>query len=68
MSSLLQAIINENKRLSRLNKALEKKLSVAIEGLEVLVSDGDILGIPQKTLNEINLLDKELPQDNNTNN
>ena len=50
-------------RLKRENTSLYKKLSVAIEGLEVLLSDGNINGIPQKTLEEIKSYDQELPQD-----
>ena len=51
------------KKLEKEKKVLEDKLSIAIEGLEVLKSDGNIIGIPQKTLDEIKLQDEELPQD-----
>ena len=53
------------KKLEKEKKALEDKLSIAIEGLEVLLCDGNINGIPQKTLEAIKSLE-ELPQDTNT--
>ena len=63
--SVIESLTSECERLHKENKVLKDKLSVAIEGLKVLVSDGDILGIPQKTLNEIYSLDESLPQNNN---
>ena len=45
---------------------LKAKLSVATEGLEVLLSDGNMNGIPQKTLEAMKSYDEELPQDTNT--
>ena len=54
------------KRLEKENKVLDAKLSVAIEGLEVLLSDGNMDGIPQKTIEEINSYNQDLPQDTNT--
>ena len=53
------------KKLEEEKKALEEQLSIAIEGLEVLFSSGNINGIPQKTLEAIKSLE-ELPQDTNT--
>ena len=41
------------KKLEKEKKVLEDKLSVAIEGLEVLLCDGNMNGIPQKTLEAI---------------
>ena len=41
---------------------LDKKLSIAITGLKVIISDGsDSLGVAQKTLEEIEKI--ELPQE-----
>ena len=51
-----------NKKLKKEKKVLEDKLSIAIEGLEVLLCDGNINGIPQKTLEAIKSFE-ELPQD-----
>ena len=65
MSDLFESMASEILRLKRENTSLSKKLSVAIEGLEVLLSDGNINGIPQKTLEEIKHLE-ELPQGTNT--
>ena len=48
------------------NVVLKAKLSVATEGLEVLLSDGNMNGIPQKTLEPMKSYDEELPQDTNT--
>lgn len=62
--TLLESLIEENKRLSKANKLLSDKLSVAIEGLEVLFSAGNIAGIPLKTLEAIKSYDKDLPQKN----
>ena len=66
MTDLFESMASEILRLKRENTSLSKKLSVAIEGLEVLLSDGNINGIPQKTLEEIKSYDKELPQNANT--
>ncbi len=65
MSELFEALINENKKLITCNKVLRQKLSIAVEGLKVLFSDGDINGIPRKTLEAIEDCNEELPQDNN---
>ena len=65
MSEILQTLVLEIERLKKENNILSTKLSIAIEGLEVLKSDGNINGIPQKTLDEIFLQDQELPQDTN---
>ena len=62
MSELLESLIEENKRLKGEISELSEKLSIAIEGLEALASDGNILGIPQKTLDEIKS-NSDLPQD-----
>ena len=67
MSDILESLALEVAKLKKENKVLSTKLSIAIAGLEVLKSDGNINGIPQKTLEEIFLQDKELPQDTNTN-
>ena len=67
MSDILESLALEVAKLKKENNVLSTKLSIAIAGLEVLKSDGNINGIPQKTLEEIFLQDKELPQDTNTN-
>ena len=67
MSEVLKTLVLEIEKLKKENNILSTKLSIAIEGLEVLKSDGNINGIPQKTLDEIFLQDQELPQDPNTN-
>jgi len=67
MSDLYQSLLVEIERLKAENGVLNKKLSVAIEGLEVLLFDGNIAGIPQKTLEAIKSYDKDLPQDDNLN-
>ena len=63
MSDLFESMANEIMKLKKENSLLSKKLSIAIEGFEVLKSDGNILGIPQKTLDEIKSYDQKLPQD-----
>ena len=65
MSDILESLALEVAKLKKENNVLSTKLSIAIEGLEVLKSDGNINGIPQKTLDEIFLQDQELPQDTN---
>ncbi len=62
---IIKSLSDECERLQKENRLLRDKLSVAIEGLEVLFSDGNINGIPQKTLEEIKHLE-ELPQGTNT--
>ena len=65
MSEVLKTLVLEIEKLKKENNILSTKLSIAIEGLEVLKSDGNINSIPQKTLDEIFLQDQELPQDTN---
>ena len=65
MSEVLKTLVLEIEKLKKENIILSTKLSIAIEGLEVLKSDGNINSIPQKTLDEIFLQDQELPQDTN---
>ena len=60
------AIVKQCEKLTKENKKLNQKLSVALQGLKALESDGNFLGIPQKTLKEINSYDEELPQNANT--
>ena len=50
MSDILESLALEVAKLKKENNVLSTKLSIAIEGLEVLKSDGNINGIPQKTL------------------
>ena len=59
-------LARECERLTKENKILNQKLSVALQGLKALESDGNFLRIPQKTLEEIKSNDKELPQNANT--
>ena len=63
MSEILQTLALEIEKLKKENNILSTKLSIAIEGLEVLKSDGNINSIPQKTLDEIFLQDQDLPQE-----
>ena len=65
LTSVIKGLTSECEKLHKENKLLNDKLSIAIEGLEVLFSDGNINGIPQKTLEAIKSLE-ELPQDTNT--
>ena len=65
LTSVIKGLTAECEKLHKENKLLNDKLSIAIEGLEVLFSDGNINGIPQKTLEAIKSLE-ELPQDTNT--
>ena len=41
---------------------IEKKLSIAITGLKVIVSDGNSLGVAQKTLEEIEKIELQQEQ------
>ena len=68
MNELLESLINENKKLSKANEKLSKKLSIAKQGLEALLYNGDIGSISEKTLAEIKSLEEpseDLPQENN---
>ena len=40
--SILESLINENKRLAKANKLLSKQISIAKQGLEALLYNGDI--------------------------
>ena len=64
--SAMEGLVAECERLKKENKSLKLKLSVAIEGLEVLLCDGNMNGIPQKTLEAISSYDKNLPQNVST--
>jgi len=68
MTDILESLVLEINTLKKQNNVISKKLSVAIEGLEVLLSDGNINGIPQKTLEEIKSFDKDLPQEDKSSN
>ena len=65
-TSVFMALVKQSEFLAKENSILNKKLSVALQGLKALESDGNFLGIPQKTLKEIESYDKELPQNTNT--
>ena len=58
----IEILRNEVFKLSAMNHELQDKLSIAIEGLKALISDGIQSGIAQDTLEEIKKLD--LPQEN----
>ena len=66
MTDLIESLLEENKRLKKENSILYEKLCIAMEGLKALASDGNILGIPQKTLDEIES-STDLPQDKDNN-
>ena len=59
----LLAISKENARLYKENKSLSKKLAIAIEGLNALISSGVMSDITQKTLQAIKDCDEDLPQE-----
>ena len=50
-------------RLSEEISELKNKIDIAVEGLKAVISQGDVLGIAQKTLDEMNKDEEnELPQ------
>ena len=64
--SILESLINENKRLAEANEVLSKIKSIAKQGLEALLYAGDIGSISKKTLAEIKSLEEpseDLPQE-----
>ena len=66
--SILESLINENKRLAKANKLLSNLISIANQGLESLLYNGDIGSISEKTLAEIKSLEEppeDLPQESN---
>ena len=66
LTSVIKGLTAECEKLHKENKVLKAKLSVAREALEVLLCDGNMNGIPQKTLEAIKSYNQELPQDTNT--
>ena len=57
-----------NHQLGKQIELLNKKLSVAIEGLEAIIFEGsDNLKIAEKTLTAMNDCNKEIPQNNSEN-
>ena len=64
--SILESLVNENKRLAEANEVLSKIKSIAKQGLEALLYAGDIGSISKKTLTEIKSLEEpseDLPQE-----
>ena len=64
--SILESLVNENKRLAEANEVLSKIKSIAKHGLEALLYAGDIGSISKKTLAEIKSLEEpseDLPQE-----
>ena len=59
---LLKNFLIENKKLSKHNKILAEQISIATEGLEALVSIGDIAGISKKTLEAMEKCEQEILQ------
>ena len=66
--SILESLVNENKRLAKANRILSEQISIAKQGLQALLYNGDIGSISEKTLAEIKSLEEpseDLPQENN---
>ena len=56
-------LIQSYNRLSEEISELKNKIDIAVEGLKAVISQGDVLGIAQKTLDEMNKDEEnELPQ------
>ena len=56
-------LIQSYNRLSEEISDLKNKIDIAVEGLKAVISQGDVLGIAQKTLDEMNKDEEnELPQ------
>ena len=49
-----EILIQSYNRLSEEVSELKKKIHIAVEGLKAVISQGDVLGIAQKTLDEMN--------------
>ena len=61
-------LIKVNHQLGRQIELYDKKLSIAIEGLEAIIFEGsDNLKIAEKTLEAMNDCNKENPQDRSEN-
>lgn len=61
----MNELLKINHSLGKENELIAKKLAIAIEGLEVIISEGsDNLRIAEKTLTAMNDCNKEIPQDN----
>ena len=61
----MNELLKINHSLGKENELIAKKLAIAIEGLEVIISEGsDNLRIAEKTLTAMNDCNKEFPQDN----
>ena len=66
--SILESLVNENKRLAKANRILSEQISIAKQGLQALLYNGDIGSISEKTLAEIKSLEEpseDLPQGSN---
>ena len=65
--SILESLVKENKRLAKANRILSEQISIAKQGLQALLYNGDIGSISEKTLAEIKSLEEpseDLPQEN----
>jgi len=61
-------LIQSYNRLSGEIEELKGKIHIAVEGLKAVISQGDVLGIAQKTLDEMNKKDEDdLPKNDITN-
>ena len=66
--SILESLVKENKRLAKANRILSEQISIAKQGLQALLYNGDIGSISEKTLTEIKSLEEpseDLPQESN---
>ena len=66
--SILESLVNENKRLAKANRILSEQFSIAKQGLQALLYNGDIGSISEKTLAEFKSLEEpseDLPQESN---
>ena len=61
---IIKGLSDECERLQKENKALKKKLSIALEGFDVIISMGESSANVVKRMQEaMEDCDKELPQD-----
>ena len=58
-------IIVECKKLSFHNKILAGQIAIAIEGLNAIISAGDVLGLAQKTLDYMEKIEKKMLSEDN---
>ncbi len=66
MNDILEALIQENKRLKTHNEILSSQISIALGGYEVIISMGDLpANVAKQTIGAMENIEKKKSQNKN---